>query len=97
MSRHLLTTLPVHLQIRGLWSGDFDVETLRVSTVFLATLDGQPLQMQKRIGEMFAPLLAVFQQGVTEAQRPKTAAERQDDLNKQAAAEQKAEPKACSR
>ena len=70
---------------------------LRLSTVFPATLDGQPLQMQKRIGEMFATLLAVVQQRDTEAQRLQTASERQDDLNKQAAAEQKAEPKACNR
>ena len=88
--------LPAHLQIRGLWSGSFDVEILRLSTVFPATLDGQPLQMQKRIGETFAPLLAVLQQHDTEAQRLQSAAERQDDLYKQAAAEQKAESKACS-
>ena len=53
--------------------------------------------MQKRIGETFAPLLAVVQQRDTEAQRLQTATERQDDLNKEAAAEQKAESKACSR
>ena len=59
--------MPAHLQIRGLWSGDHDMEILRLSTVFPETLDGQPLQMQKRIGEMFAPLLAVVQQCDTEA------------------------------
>ena len=89
--------MPVHLLIRGLWSGDYDMEILRLSTVFPATLDGQPLQMQQCIGEMFAPLLAVAQQRDTEAQRLQNAAEKQEDLNTQAANEQKAESQACSR
>ena len=73
------------------------MEIVLSSTVFPATLDGQPLQMQQRIGEMFAPLLAVAQQRDTEAQRLQTAAERQEYLNKQAANEQKVEPMACRR
>ena len=64
--------------------------------MFPATLDGQPLQMQKRITEMFAPLLAVVQQRDTEAQRLHTAGERNEALNKQAADEQKADSKDCS-
>ena len=61
-----------------------------------ATLDAQPLHMQKRVQEMFGPLLAAVQQRDTEAQRLQTAGERNKALNKQAADEQKAESKDCS-
>ena len=88
--------MPCQWQTRSLWCGDYDLEIVRLSTVFPATLDGQPLQMQKRITEMFAPLLAVVQQRDTEAQRLQTAGERNEALNKQAADEQKAESKDCS-
>ena len=62
-----------------------------MSNLFPATLDAQPLHMQKRVQEMFGPLLAAVQQRDTEAQRLQTAGERNDALNKQAAEEQKAE------
>ena len=62
-----------------------------MSNLFPATLDAQPLNMQKRIQEMFGPLLSAVQQRDTEAQRLQTAGERNDALNKQAAEEQKAE------
>ena len=88
--------VPCQLQTRALWCGDHDLELIRLSSVFPATLDSQPLQMQKRISEMFAPLLAVVQQRDTEAQRLQTASERNEALNKQAADEQKAESKDCS-
>ena len=88
--------MPCQWQTRSLWSGDYDLEILRLSNVFPATLDGQPLHMQKRIQEMFAPLLAAVQQRDTEAQRLQTAGERNEALNKQAADEQKAESKDCS-
>ena len=88
--------MPCQLQTRALWCGDHDLELIRLSSVFPATLDSQPLQMQKRISEMFAPLLAVVQQRDTEAQRLQTASERNEALNKQAADEQKAESKDCS-
>ena len=83
-------------QTRAVWSGDHDLEIVRLSSVFPTTLDGQPLQMQKRISEMFAPLLAVVQQRDTEAQRLQTAGERNAALNMQAADELKAESKDCS-
>ena len=67
-----------------------------MSNLFPATLDAQPLNMQKRIQEMFGPLLSAVQQRDTEAQRLQTAGERNDALNKQAAEEQKAESKDCS-
>ena len=88
--------MPGQWQTRALWCGDHDPEIIRLSSVFPATLDGQPLQMQKRISEMFAPLLAVVQQRDTEAQRLQTAGERNEALNKQAADEQKSESKDCS-
>ena len=62
-----------------------------MSNVFPPTHDAQPLLMQKRIQEMFGPLLSAVQQRDTEAQRLQTAGERNDALNKQAAEEQKAE------
>ena len=88
--------VPRQYQTRAVWNGDHDFEIIRLSTVFPATLDSQPLQMQKRLGEMFAPLLAVLQQRDTEAQRLQTAGERNEALNKQAADEQMAESKDCS-
>jgi len=62
-----------------------------MSNMLPATFDAQPLNMQKRIQEMFGPLLSAVQQRDTEAQRLQTAGERNDALNKQAAEEQKAE------
>ncbi len=88
--------MPCQWQTRALWCGDHDLEIIRLSSMFPATLDGQPVQMQKRISEMFAPLLAVVQQRDTEAHRLQTAGERNAALNKQAADEQKAESKDCS-
>ena len=79
-----------------LWCGDYDLEILRLSNVFPATLDAQPIQMQKRITEMLPPLVAAVQQRGTVALRLQTAGERNDALNKQAAEEQKAESKDCS-
>ena len=88
--------MPCQWQTRALWCGEHDLEIIRLSSVFPATLDSQPLQMQKRISEMFAPLLAVVQQRDTGAQRLQTVAERNAALNKQVADEQKAESKDCS-
>ena len=88
--------MPCQWQTRSLWSGEYDLEILRMSNLFPATLDAQPLNMQKRIQEMFGPLLSAVQQRDTEAQRLQTAGERNEALNKQAADEQKAESKDCS-
>ncbi len=88
--------MPCQWQTRSLWCGDYDLEIVHLSSVFPATLGGQPLHMQKRITDMFAPLLAVVQQPDTEAQRLQTAWERNEGLNKQAADEQKVESKDCS-
>ncbi len=93
---HGAQIVPCQWQTRSLWFGDYDLEILRLSNVFPATMDAQPMQMQKRISEMFVPLLATVQQRDTEAQRLQTAGERNEALNKQAADEQKAESKDCS-
>ena len=81
---------------RSIWAGDHDGEILRLSTTFPAALDSQPLQMQRRIGEMFTPLLTAMQQRDTEAQRLQTSAEKQEAIEKQRAEELKAESKDCA-
>ncbi len=78
---------------RAIWTGDHDIEIVRMSTLIPANLDSQPLQMQEHLAEMFAHLLAVVQQRDTEAQRLQTASERNEALNKQAADGPKAESK----
>jgi hypothetical protein len=71
-----------HACDRAIWCGDHDAEILRLSTTFPGSLDGQPLQMQKKIQELFSPLLAALQQRDTEAQRLQTAAEKKAEIAK---------------
>ena len=64
---------------RAVWVGDHDLEIVRLSALLPATLDGQPIQFQKKLSELFSPILTVMQQRDTEAQRLQTAAERQKE------------------
>jgi hypothetical protein len=63
------------------------MEIARMSALFPAGMDAQPLQMQKRIQEMFAPLLQVMQQRDTEAQRLQSAGDMKRDLEMKEAAD----------
>ena len=64
---------------RAIWVGEHDLEVLRMCTLFPATFDGQPQQMQKRVAELFPPILTLLQQKETDASRLQTAAENNAD------------------
>ena len=53
----------------ALWLGEYDVEITKLSSLLPASLDTQPSQMQRRISEMFPPLLQILQAKETEASR----------------------------
>ena len=57
---------------RNIWIGEHDQEIVRLSSLLPSTMDSQPLQMQKRLGEMFTPLLHLIQARTTEAQQLQT-------------------------
>ncbi len=67
-------------RVRSTWLGEHDLEILRMSSIFPANLDAQPLQVQKRLAEMFSPLLSAMQQRDTEAQRLQTQQEKKVEL-----------------
>ena len=67
---------------RSIWAGEHDVEIMRMSHLFPATMDGQPMQLQKRISEMFPPIITLLQQRDTEASRLVTEADKAAELEK---------------
>ena len=68
---------------RSIWAGEHDVEIMRMSHLFPATMDGQPMQLQKRISEMFPPIITLLQQRDTEASRLVTEADKAAELEKE--------------
>lgn len=62
---------------RAVWSGEHDTLLHKLSMVFPSTLDNQPGQMQRRLMEMFTPLITLQQQQETAAARLQTSAEKQ--------------------
>ena len=69
---------------RAIWTGDHDQEIGKISSVMPSSMDAQPLLLQKRLSELFTPLLQVIQARETEAQRLEAVQQKQSvDLQKQ--------------
>ena len=76
---------------KSVWSGEYDQEMSKMSSLLPSTLDGQPQQMQARVKELFAPVQQLLHARMTEAHRmSQTQAEREAAAKKQAEEEAKA-------
>ena len=67
----------------ALWSGEYDTELSKLSSLLPGTLDTQPSQFQRRVSEMFPPLLHLLQTKDTEAARLTSQSEREAEAEKQ--------------
>ena len=80
---------------KSLWTGDYDVELSKMSSVLPSNLDGQPHQMQARLKELFTPVQQLLHARQTEAQRMHaTQEEREAEAKKKA--EEEAKEKAAA-
>ena len=59
---------------RAVWCGEHDVELCRLSNVLSGNLDTQPIQLHRKLTELFSPILTLMQLRETEASRLQTAA-----------------------
>ena len=66
----------------GLWTGDHDTELCKLNSLLPAPLDAQPSQMQKRLCDMFPPLLHLLQTKESEAARLASSKEQEDAARK---------------
>ena len=74
---------------RAVWCGEHDVELRRLSNLLSGNLDTQPLQIQRKLCELFTPILTLMQLRETEASRLQTAAQKQAEQDTAAAEQQK--------
>ena len=73
---------------RAVWVGDHDVELCKLGSLFPANLDTQPVQLQKKLMELFSPILTLMQQKESEAARLQTSAEKEAEKAKKAKEEE---------
>ena len=66
----------------ALWTGEHDSEVTKLVSLLPAALDSQPTQMQRRISEIFPPILTVMQQKDSEAHQLTMTQQRKDELAK---------------
>ena len=66
----------------ALWTGEHDVEINKLASLLPAALDSQPSQMQRRISEVFPPILTVMQQKDSEAHQLTMQQKRKEELAK---------------
>ena len=80
---------------KSTWTGEFDVELSKMSSLLPSNLDGQPHQMQARVKELFNPVQQLLHARQTEAQRlHATQQEREAEAKKKA--EEEAKQKAAA-
>ena len=80
---------------KSTWTGEFDVELSKMSSLLPSNLDGQPHQMQARVKELFTPMQQLLHARQSEAQRMHTTqAEKEAEAKKKA--EQEAKEKAAA-
>ena len=77
----------------GFMVGESDPELAKLSCLFPAALDSQPMQLQKRLCEMFPPLLHLLQTKDSEAARLASAQEKQAEEAKKEEAKKEDEKK----
>ena len=51
----------------AVWTGEHDLEIAKLVSLLPASLDSQPTQMQRRISDIFPPILHVMQRKDSEA------------------------------
>ena len=78
----------------ALWTGEHDVEITKLANLLPAALDAQPTQMQRRISEIFPPILTVMQQKDSEAHQLTVRQGRKQELAKRKEEEEKKDKEA---
>ena len=73
----------IKVMYRSVWTGEYDADILKLSTLFPSSLDTQPVQFQNKILELFHPILTLVQQKETEASRLQSAAEKEAEKKRE--------------
>ena len=66
----------------AVWTGEHDSEIAKLGSLLPASLDSQPTQMQRRISEIFSPILTVMQQKDSAAHQLTVREQRKEEVAK---------------
>ena len=66
----------------AVWTGEYDTELAKLCSLLPGALDSQPMQLQKRLSEMFPALLHLLQTKDSEAARLAASKDKDDEEEK---------------